>query len=229
MDDLRVLIVDDESVAVTGHSEYVRRVPGFKVAGTATTVRESIRFLDHTPVDLVLLDLNLPDGHGLDIARAIRAAGRPVDVLAITAAREVELVRAAVSLGGVGYLLKPFTFADLRERLDSYRRYREGLDSSDAASQSGVDAIFRELRRPVLATDNAPKGLTGSVLDRVIAIVRAAGAQGLSASEVGAAIDASRVTARRYLQYLTDSGRVERGQRLGGSGRPEVTYTWREP
>lgn len=229
MDDLRVFIVDDEDVAVAGHSEYVRRVPGFDLAGSAATLQGAMRFLNGTRVDLVLLDLNLPDGHGLDIARSIRAAGHPVDVMAITAAREIELVRTAISLGGVGYLLKPFTFADLRDRLESYRRYREGLAASTAVSQSGVDAIFRELRRPVLATDNAPKGLVGSVLDRVIDALRAAGPDGMSASEVGAAIDASRVTARRYLQYLADSGRADRGQRLGGGGRPEVTYTWIEP
>ncbi|MGC5616530.1 response regulator [Georgenia sp. Z1491] len=229
MDDLRVLIIDDEDVAVTGHSEYVRRVPGFAVAGTASTTQEALRFLAGTRVDLVLLDLNLPDGHGLDIARALRAGGHPADVMAITAAREIELVRAAVSLGGVGYLLKPFTFADLRDRLEAYRRYREGLAAADAASQSGVDSVFRELRRPVLATDNAPKGLVGSVLDRVIGVLRAGGPEGLSASEVGGEVDVSRVTARRYLQYLADSGRADRGQRLGGSGRPEVTYTWSGP
>ncbi|MGC5629176.1 response regulator [Georgenia sp. Z1344] len=229
MDDLQVLIVDDEDVAVTGHSAYVGRIPGFGVAGTARTKQDALRFLGSARVDLVLLDLNLPDGHGLEIARAIRTANHPADVMAITAAREIELVRAAVSLGGVGYLLKPFTFADLRDRLESYRRYREGLDSSDAASQSGVDAIFRELRRPVLATDNAPKGLVGGVLDTVIAALRAGGSDGLSASQVGDEVGVSRVTARRYLQYLADSGRAQRGQRLGGSGRPEVTYTWDEP
>lgn len=227
MRELRVLVVDDEPLAAAGHAEYVRRVAGFSVIGTVGTVRAALQSLATGDIDLVLLDLNLPDGHGLDIVRVIRAAGRPVDILTITAGREVEFVRAAVSLGVVGYLLKPFTFPDLRERLDSYRRYREGLAASTTASQTGVDALFRDLRRPVAAGGLPPKGLTGEVLDRVVEQLGQAGTTGLSASEVGTALGMSRVTARRYLQYLADQGRAVRGQRLGGSGRPEVTFAWR--
>ena len=223
MDDLRVLVVDDEPLSARGHAEYVTRVPGFVVAATVGTVREAIQTLSHGQIDL-----NLPDGHGLDIARAIRAGGRPVDILTITAGREVELVRAAVSLGVVGYLLKPFTFADLRERLAAYRRYREGIASTTTASQSGVDEFFRDLRRPLAAGGLPPKGLAGNVLDRVIELLRDAGPAGLSASEVSTALGMSRVTARRYLQYLADEGYAGRGQRVGGSGRPEVTFKWRE-
>ncbi len=144
MDDLRVLVVDDEPLSARGHAEYVTRVPGFVVAATVGTVREAIQTLSHGQIDLILLDLNLPDGHGLDIARAIRAGGRPVDILTITAGREVELVRAAVSLGVVGYLLKPFTFADLRERLAAYRRYREGAlgDDDDLMMWAGLYHLY---------------------------------------------------------------------------------------
>lgn len=223
---LRVLVVDDEPTVAAGHAEYVRRVPGFEVVAVVGTVQAAVRALTRTPVDLVLLDLNLPDGHGLDVARGIRASGRPVDVLAITAAREVGPVRAAVSLGVVGYLLKPFTFADLRERLESYRRYRAGLAASTSASQSTVDAVFQELRRPS-AGGALPKGLARAVLDTVIEVLRGAGQAGLSASEVADAVGTSRVTARRYLQYLAEEGRADRAQRLGGSGRPEVTFAWR--
>lgn len=227
MRELRVLVVDDEPLSASGHAEYVRRVPGFEVVGTAGTVRAAIQSLARGEIDLVLLDLNLPDGHGLDIVRAIRAAGRPVDILTITAGREVDLVRAAVSLGVVGYLLKPFTFADLRERLEAYRRYRESLAASTTASQADVDALFRDLRRPVAAGGLPPKGLAAEVLDRVVEHLTHAGTDGLSASQVGSALGMSRVTARRYLQYLADEGRAVRGQRLGGSGRPEITFTWR--
>lgn len=230
MADLRVLVVDDEPVAVRGHRAYVERVEGFAVVGTAGSVREAVAVLQRTPVDLVLLDLNLPDGHGLDLARSLRASGRPVDILAITAAREVHLVRTAVALGVVGYLLKPFTFADLRERLLAYGRYRAGLAASEAASQGQVDAMFRELRSSGVGTAagaSLPKGLSPHLLEKVTGLVRSStSADGLSASEVGAALGASRVTARRYLQHLAETGRVTRDERLGGSGRPEVTFRW---
>ena len=226
MTDLRVLVVDDEPEVAAGHAAYVRRVPGFEVVGTAGTVQAAVAVLTRQAVDLVLLDLNLPDGHGLDVVRGIRAAGRPIDILAITAAREVEHVRSALALGVVGYLLKPFTFADLRERLEAYRRFREELAGATSASQATVDAMFGELRRPA-SSGTSPKGLARDVLEAVIGALTDAQPSALSASEVADAVGTSRVTARRYLQYLADEGRVARAQRLGGSGRPEVTFTWR--
>lgn len=226
MAELRVLVVDDEPAVAAGHAEYVRRVPGFVLAGVVGTVQAAVAVLSREQVDLVLLDLNLPDGHGLDIVRGIRGAGRPIDILPITAVREADLVRAALTLGVVGYLLKPFTFADLRERLEAYVRFRAGLDGATAASQAGVDAALGELRRPVTSSAS-PKGLSREVLESVIAVLTDARPGALSASEVADAVGTSRVTARRYLQYLADEGRVVRTQRLGGSGRPEVTFAWR--
>ncbi len=224
MTDLAVLVVEDEPLVADAHASYVARVPGFTVVGTAGTVHAAAAALARHRVDLVLLDLNLPDGSGLDVLRGVRAAGREVDVLTITAVREVEPVRAALTLGVVGYLLKPFTFADLRDRLEAYRGYRAGLDATPAASQAAVDAMIGQLRPPA-DPGNAPKGLDRGVLEEVIAALR--GSAGLSASEVGAAVGLSRVTARRYLMYLAEHGRATRTQRLGGSGRPEVIFSWR--
>ena len=192
MADLRVLVVDDEPEVAAGHAAYVRRVPGFELVGTAGTVQTAVSVLTRQAVDLVLLDLNLPDGHGLDVVRGIRAAGRPIDILAITAAREVEHVRSALALGVVGYLLKPFTFADLRERLEAYRRFREGLAGATSASQATVDAMFGELRRPT-TSGTSPKGLARDVLEAVIGALTDVQPAALSAS------DLSWVTVRRFL------------------------------
>lgn len=225
--ELRVLVVDDERLAAAGHTAYVARVPGFTVAATVGTAREAARALGREDIDLVLLDLNLPDGHGLEVARAVRTSGRPVDILPITAARETHLLRAAVSLGVVGYLLKPFSFADLRERLEAYQRYRTDLAGAVSTNQGQVDAVLAELHHPVIAGATPSKGLSAPLVDDVIDTLRRAGApEGMSASEVASAVGTSRVTARRYLQQLVEQGAVQRGQRLGGAGRPEVTFRW---
>ena len=225
---LRVLVVDDEPLVAAGHAQYVARVPGFVVVGTVGTAQEAVRFLRDQAVDLVLLDLNLPDGHGLDIVRAVRGAGRPLDILPITAAREAHLVRTAVSLGVVGYLLKPFSFADLRDRLRAYHRYRSDLAAAPSANQGQVDAMLSDLHQPAISGAIPQKGLSAPLMDQVIdTLRRTPHPEGLSASEVAEAIGSSRVTARRYLQQLVDTGAATRGQRLGGSGRPEVTFRWR--
>jgi response regulator of citrate/malate metabolism len=219
---IAVLVVEDEPVAADAHAAYVERVPGFSVAGRAATGAEALRRLRAGGVDLVLLDMNLPDMHGLDIIRAMRAGGHGADVIAVTSARDLAVVRAAVSQGIVQYLLKPFAFAALREKLERYRAYREqGRDDDVVAGQHEVDRMLSTLRgaegRPL------PKGVSPESLDAVVGVLRETD-EGVSAAQVGEQLGVSRVTARRYLEHLADVGMLSRHMRYGGVGRPEVEY-----
>lgn len=234
MSDIRVLVVEDEPVASAAHAAYVGRLPGFKLAGTAPDGQSALRLLSEfqasgDPVELVLLDMNLPDLHGLDIARRMRAAGILADIIAITAVRELAIVRSAVAIGVVQYLIKPFTFATFADKLGSYRLFRQQLASPETgagrtgASQSEVDQAFASLRAP--SELPLPKGLSVSTLASVQDYLKQQ-ADAVSATEVMAALGMSRVTARRYLEYLADAGTVSRTPRYGTPGRPENEYRW---
>ncbi|WP_424185969.1 response regulator [Actinokineospora sp. G85] len=216
---IRVLVVEDNPVAADAHRLYVERVPGFTVVAVTHSGRDALRLLDTTPVDLVLLDLYLPDTHGLDVVRAMRATGHTADVITVTSARDLAVVRAAVSVGVVQYLLKPFTFATLRDKLDGYRRFR--ARDGEAAGQAEVDEVFGALRGSDVLT--LPKGMSEETLQAVVAALRGAG-EGLSAAAAGEQVGTSRVTARRYLEYLADNNLAVRKPQYGGVGRPEVWY-----
>ncbi|TBN56430.1 response regulator [Glaciihabitans arcticus] len=221
---IRVLVVDDEDLTAAAHAEYVRRIPGFDVAGIASTAAAAIAALADATIDLVLLDMNLPDGHGIEVARRLRASGNRVDIIAITAVREIEVVRGALSLGIVQYLVKPFGFATFSEKLAGYANWRSQLDASThSTTQSQIDAMLATLSTPTLVS--LPKGLAAATLAAVSAFVRSADAA-VSAVEVAEALRLSRVTARRYLEHLADTGVVTRGSRYGTPGRPELEYNW---
>ncbi len=254
MTPVRVLVVEDETLIAEAHRAYTERVEGFEVVGLAHTARAAMAALRAGPVDLVLLDLNLPDMHGLEIVRALRTAGSGTDVLAVSSARDVATVRQAVALGVTHYLLKPFTFATFKAKLESYAKYRAQLvGTGELAAQHEIDRAFATLRGP--AHDTLPKGLDAHTLDLVLGALRghsgglssaggasgglsgaggsagglsgaggASGPSGLSAAEVGLRTGTSRVTARRYLEHLADAGWVARHFRYGGPGRPEVEY-----
>jgi response regulator of citrate/malate metabolism len=228
--DITVLVVEDDPVAADAHGLYVARTPGFRVAATAHSCAGALRALDRAraagrPVDLILLDLHLPDGHGLGLCRTLRAAGHTTDVIAVTSARDLAMVRKAVSAGVVQYLLKPFSSAALRERLERYARYRASLGrDGEAVGQDEVDQALALLRTPERTT--LPKGLSAPTLETVAAVLRAADA-GLSAAAAGAAAGVSRITARRYLEHLVDSGQALREPQYGQVGRPELCYRWR--
>jgi response regulator of citrate/malate metabolism len=220
-----VLIVEDEPVAADAHQAYVKRVPGFAVRGVALDGAAAIRLLSDPScqIDLVLLDMYLPDIHGLEVVRAMRTAGHRADVIAVTSARDLEVVRAAVSRGIVQYLLKPFTFAALRDKLERYAAYREQMAGDVATTQNEVDRVLATLRGSDSST--LPKGMSPESLDAVVMVLRPA-LEGLSATEVAVLLGASRVTARRYLEHLANCALVLRRSRYGGAGRPEVEYRW---
>ena len=224
---VQVLVVEDEELAAEAHAAYVGRVSGFELAGVARSVGEALRVLgSDTAVDLVLLDMHLPDGHGLALLQRIRAAGHLCDVIAVTSARDSDVVRRAVSQGVVLYLLKPFSFAAFRTKLEQYAAYREQLaGTATDVVQDDVDQLFGALRARSTGA-GLPKGMSLDSLRQVTEALRQQ-PDGMSATEVSEAIGASRVTARRYLEHLADEGAVDRSPRYGGTGRPEVAYVWR--
>jgi response regulator of citrate/malate metabolism len=189
--------------------------------GVAGTAARALQVLSQDQVDLVLLDMHLPDGNGLDVVRRMRAAGNQTDVVMVTAAREVAAVQAAARIGVVQYVLKPFAFETLRDRLTAYARQRRAVESGQVvADQDEVDRLLHPA-----TVSSVPKGLAGSVLDRVVTLL--GDREGWTAEEVAASLGTSRITARRYLEHLADQGQALRTQRYDGrSGRPKVEYSW---
>lgn len=227
----RVLIVDDDPLIAAAHRTYVERLEGFSVTAVAHTAREAIQTATWAtatddPVDLVLLDLGLPDASGISLASALSGLRPAPDIIAITSERDLEMVRAAVAHGALAYLLKPFTFAAFRDRLERYQRYRTALPAGvDAASQAEVDRALAELRTGA-DKSAAPKGAATLTNDDIARAVRDS-PDGLTADEAARAVGVARVTAWRYLERLAEDGTVTRRSEYGGTGRPKTRYLWR--
>ncbi len=221
---IRTLIIDDDFRVAEIHAAFVERVPGFTVIGTAHTADEALALASELRPDLLLLDMYLPDRSGLDVLRELRAPGRaPVDAIVITAAKDVETLRAALQGGVTHYLVKPFPFKAFRAKLDSYAALHARLGASGEVDQDDVDHIFGLLRPESIR--ELPKGLSRVTLDVVMIAVRDA-ASDLSSTEVARRSGVSRVTARRYLEHLVQAGAVVVTMRYGFSGRPEHRYRW---
>ncbi|ALG14205.1 response regulator [Kibdelosporangium phytohabitans] len=219
---IKVLVVDDDFMVAKVHSGYVTRTPGFEVVGVAHTGADALRAARQLRPDLVLLDIYLPDMDGLTVLQELRSSQGDTDVIVISAANDVDTVRRAMRGGVLHYLIKPFSYSALFDQLRHFATLHEKLDRLAVAGQADVDQVFGARPR---GASTLPKGLTDQTAELVSRVLRQH-AEGLSASECAQLTELSRVSARRYLEHFTESGKAEVTLRYGGTGRPERRYRW---
>ena len=224
-EELTVLVVDDDYRVASVHQGFVERVPGFRVVGQAHTAAAALESATALRPDVVLMDVYLPDGDGLAVVRALLDTPAPPIVLVISAATEMSVVRLAVQLGAVHYLVKPFGFAALAERLTAIRSAHAHLEHwPSEATQDDVSRVF-DLLRPAAAQEERSGGPSLAPTLRSVYGAIAASGGSLSASEIAATVGISRATAQRYLAQLEQSRLVTLELRYGTTGRPEHRYS----
>jgi len=223
-----VLIVDDDFMVAKVHAGFVGALDGFEVVGTAHTGAAAIQDVARLRPDLVLLDVYLPDMTGLEVLRRLRADASDVDVVVISAARDVDSIRSALHGGVLHYLVKPFDRRTFEARLRDYAALRGDLAELDEAGQAAVDRVFGSSRgTAVRAPVSTPKGIAPETLALVRETLSAAGEGGLSATECSERTGLARVSARRYLEQLVTTGEADVRQRYGTAGRPERRFSMR--
>ena len=224
---LRVLIVDDDFMVARVHAGFVAALPGFEVAGTASTGADALAEAERLRPDLVLLDVYLPDMTGLEVLRRLRADRTPVDVVVISAARDVDSIRSALHGGVLHYLVKPFDRQTFETRLREYAALRTELAALEEAGQADVDRVFAGARGRPRPTPVTPKGIAPETLQLVRQALQVAGRDGLSATQCSERTGLARVSARRYLEQLVTQLEADVRQRYGTAGRPERRFTLR--
>ena len=218
---ITVVVIDDDFRVAKIHSSFVSRIDGFEVVGVAHSGADAVTLVEQTKPDLMLLDLYLPDAFGLDLLSQLRVRGLHCDVIVISAGNESSTVQQAVQLGVTNYLLKPFTFADLKQRLDDYRLQRATSHPNQLRDQSEIDRLFGRTEAPPL--EQLPKGMSPETATLILTEV-ANCAGDISASECADLVGISRVSARRYLEYYASTGLINVTLRYGSAGRPERRY-----
>lgn len=223
---IKVLIIEDDFAVARLHQRFVDDTPGFAVIGSELTAAAGAARIQQGGVDLVLLDMFLPDATGVDLLRQLRSTDRmPLDVIMLTASTEQELVAGALQLGALDYIVKPFEPKDFNARLQRYARRRSERNSlqDTALSQDQIDALQGHGHRA--PGQPLPKGLSASTGLLVEAELQKR-AEPATAAELAEALGMSRVSARRYLEYFLTRGDVTVQPKYGVAGRPQNMYRW---
>lgn len=223
---IRTLIVEDDLRIADIQNRFLDKLPGFETVGMAHNLEDCEEMVEVLNPDLILLDVYFPDGNGLDFLKSLRLINRPIEVILITAAKDVESLKSAM-LGGVyDYVVKPLEFNRLRDSLNRFENYFNRLKSLDTFEQSDIDDLLPRTQESI-SRGNAgiplPKGIDALTLAKIRELF-ASTRDSLGAELVGQNIGASRTTARRYLEYLVSTDELKVDVSYGGVGRPERHY-----
>ena len=189
---LRVLLVDDHEVVRLGVRALVDDQPGMKVVGEAGTVREAVGLAAELAPDIVVLDVRLPDGSGVDACRQIKAGRPETRVIVLTSFPDDEVIFDAVACGADGYVLKQIGSGEL---VDALQRVGRGESLLDPLVTDRVFARMRELRRQEWAHTFA--NLNAREMN-ILALV----AEGQTNREFGHALHLSERTVRNYVSSM---------------------------
>lgn len=218
---IRVLLIEDDPMVQEINRQFVERVEGYKVIGCAANGRDGLELIKKEKPDLAFIDIYMPNQDGVTTIKQIRSEGLRTDIIAVTAASDIETVRGVLQYGAVDYIMKPFKFERIQQALTNYRTYYQNLQKRNSISQQELDSLLFQQGKPEKV--ELPKGLNMLTLEKVMEYLKEQ-EQAVSAELVAAGIGLARVTARRYLEYLEQSGQVEIVIEYGGIGRPVNQY-----
>ncbi len=223
MTTLRVLIVEDDTRIAEMHRFFVEKISEFEVTGIAQNLEEARELVKLLDPDLLLLDLYMPDGNGMEVLHELRGEGRAIDVILITAAKHVANVQQALRAGAFDYLVKPVVFSRFEQAMARFLHYHRQLNQGETLEQRDIDELNQAVQTSS-TTHSVPSGIDVLTLGKVRQVFEGDNPNGLSAEEVGENIGVSRSTARRYLEYMTTTGELRADVVYGTVGRPERRY-----
>jgi CitB family two-component system response regulator MalR len=230
---IKVLIVEDDPMVAKFNRHYLEQVEGFRFIGWAASGDEAIALLASQQPDLILLDIYMPKSNGLQLLSQLREQESSADVIVISAASDNGSIRKALQLGAVDYLIKPFEFARFQAALSAYREDYLLMKHKEHLSQEQLDKLVRhsgettESAAPAAASGSAvlPKGLSEGTLSNIWEIIIGLPQNSFSTEDISARAPISRISVRKYLTYLTETGALSMEISYGSIGRPVYMYS----
>ncbi|WP_203247529.1 response regulator [Sporosarcina beigongshangi] len=221
---IEILIIEDDKRVADIHRRFIEKIEGFTVIGSAYTGEEAKDWVSALQPDLVLLDVYLPDTLGIELMTFIHENSPETDIIFITAAAEIEIVKRAYRRGVIDYILKPLTFDRFQESLLSYKNKRETLAGEGTMQEDSIKLLWNQTNTTEQDIDPVPpKGIDPITKEKVVQHIEKIEG-GITAEALGVEIGVSRSTARRYLEYLVSEKRAFTELLYGSVGRPERRY-----
>lgn len=221
-----VLIVEDDPMVAMINKQYVNLNRHFRVCAVCRTGDHALQYLAEHPVHLVILDQFMPQMNGLTLLRLIREREIPVSVIMVTAANDSASIEEALRLGVVDYLVKPFISSRFQQALDTFLSRQDAFHDLSSFQQHHIDALLENHLNTVRTPAVVPKGIQPQTLTRMCEFLKQNCDQEFTSEAIADEVGLSRVTVRRYMNYLQEQNSIVGRMNYETGGRPCMLYRW---
>jgi len=225
---IEVMIIEDDPMVRDINTKFLRKVEGFQLNSAAGNLTEAKILIEKGKVDLILLDIYLPKENGIDFLKWLRKKEIKVEVILITADKTTVRIQEAFRYGARDYLIKPFTFERFKESLLTFKDRYYKLIRGTEIEQSELDKYISSSKDlPLEESDinqDLTKGLNIYTYKTIWQQVEQIGENYITAEELAETLGIARVTVRKYLEYMTKKGKVQKLIEYGKIGRPQHKY-----
>lgn len=220
------MIVEDDPMVASINQQYLERNENLKIVGQFRNGQEALEYLENNRADLAVVDYYMPIMDGLEFVRKCHEKNIKTDVIIVTAANTAQDISEFLQLGIVDYLVKPFTYERFQKAIDKYL-YRKNLAKQDKTlDQAEIDKLLsqdqniRPAEKVVLE-----KGLQEQTLERIRTYLEEHKGTLMSSNEIASEVNLSRITVRRYMNYLVENREIISQIDYLTGGRPSIKYT----
>lgn len=217
-----VMILEDDTRASYTLESTINEHSAFEVVSIAESCAEALVQFELYKPSLIFVDINLPDGNGISVIRELRERKVASDFIMTTAERETRVIEDTIHLGVLDYLVKPIRMSRVRQALDDYHLFRQQLDRKKTADQGAIDQLLRKTTSKTKR--QTPKGIDATTLASMQSLLKSESLGEFSANDIGERMNVSRVTARRYLEFLESEGIIRLVLNYNTGGRPRRLY-----
>ena len=219
----QVLIVEDDPMVASIHRNYIERYGKLHIAAHCSNGHDALSIIEKQPIDLAIVDVYMPLMDGASFVAELRKRALSTDIIMVTAANDAQHIRQFLTLGVLDYLVKPFEFSRFAQAIDRFM-HKQSLFSASSISQQALDAYFRSSADRNAGHPLLRKGLQEQTLSFILEYMRAHAQESRTCEQIAAALNLSRVTIRRYMNYLIEQGDVFSQIDYTTGGRPSMLY-----
>ena len=220
----QVIIVEDDPMVSSINRQYLQANPALQIAGAFRNGQDALKHLKKHPADLAIVDYYMPVMDGLTFIRSCHEQQIHLDFIMITAANNARELSEVMRQGVIDYLVKPFTYERFWQAVDKFLKIRKALENDGKLSQEDIDRLFRADLRRNPAQNPLEKGLQPKTLEMIREFLAGHSEEFLSSEEIARQVHLSRITVRRYVNYMLETQEIISQIDYTTGGRPSIRY-----